>query len=173
MQNDSVLDAESLEKKRRTDVYIRASKLLMRREHTERELRLKLQRAGCEQEYADAAIVRLLDEGLLSDDRFADQFTGERFRKGYGELDILSRLAKRGIGRQMAQRALRDFVAGENICWYERAVEVLCNRFGVDPLEADARELAKDEKNRHQWGTFLKRRGFTDDQVLKALREFH
>lgn len=124
---DSELEAEL--KSRRSEIYIRAVKLLARREHSYFELEAKLEKAGFEYDLIAVVLERLVDKGFLSDARFAEAYVEQRFNKGYGERDIIANLARRGIDRQLASRALADFVSATNIDWHEHAASVLMRRF--------------------------------------------
>lgn len=150
----------------------RGLKLLARREHSTRELSLKLVKAGFSESVIDAVVGRLAAENLLSDRRFAELFAEQRFRKGYGELDIARKLGQRGIDRQLTRQAISTLVTEENVCWQTHALTVLCTRFGIEPDDPDTRAQAKEQRLREQWAKFLLRRGFPDHEVMRVLREF-
>ena len=71
--------------------------LLARREHSARELSHKLKSRDYDEVSIQAVIESLIDEGLQSDDRFAEQFTRSRVEKGYGPIRIRQELRERGI----------------------------------------------------------------------------
>jgi hypothetical protein len=85
---------------------VRALGLLARREHARGELEFKLASGGVE---ADA-IRRVLDaleaRGLLSEERFAEQFVRSRRNRGQGPRRIREELRRRGIGDAAATEAL-------------------------------------------------------------------
>ena len=192
-KSDQELDVEL--KSRRNEIYIRAVKLLARREHSYFELASKLYKAGFENDLVDVVLERLIDKGFLSDARFAELYVEQRFNKGYGERDIIANLARRGIDRQLASRALAEFVTGKNIDWYQHAFAVLSQRFkpssvvqasahldeavasgGGASMETaeDRRSLAREQaaetqRIRKRWGNFLMRRGFSNDQIISAI----
>jgi regulatory protein len=63
--------------------YATALRLLARREHSELELRHKLIGRSFTDTIVDAVVIQLLDQGLLSDQRFAEVYARGRFERGY------------------------------------------------------------------------------------------
>ena len=188
-------EAEASDKDREKEVYARAIKLLARREHTRHELQVKLGKAGFEEALTVVVLDKLVEKGFQSDLRFAELYVEQRFNKGYGERDIRAKLLQRGIDRQMTDSALAEFVMSQNIDWYEHATRVLAARFNLsaddanyaedglnhdehpaeDDLSADdRRQQARDQavarqRIRKKWGSYLLRRGFSNDQVISAI----
>lgn len=187
---DSLLDSDDRQAAEK-EAYARAIKLLARREHSRQELRLKLTKAGFDEIAIDNTLQKLFDKGFQSDQRFAELFVEQRFNKGYGERDILARLGQRGIERELAGSALAEFVSKANIDWYAHAASVLAVRFDLSAMSAingnanddrdynddsaesrraDAYRQSKERQRiRKQWGNYLLRRGFSNDQVMFAL----
>ena len=95
--------------------------------------------------------------GLLSEERFTEQFVGSRSGRGHGPRRIREDLRRRGVG---------DAAAGEAVGrgdehWAERASQARTRRFGQG-APADYREWARQAR-------FLERRGFTTEQIRSAL----
>ena len=136
---------------------MRALGLLARREHARGELEFKLASGGAE---ADA-IRRVLDaleaRGMLSEERFTEQFVRSRRNRGQGPRRIREELRRRGIGDAAATEALGQ----DDEYWSEQASQARIRRFGEDP-PADYREWARQAR-------FLERRGFTTEQIRSAL----
>ena len=61
---------------------------LARREHSAKEIRRKLGSRIESQDDLELEIQKLEDEGLLSDERFAESYMHSRKRKGFGPLRI-------------------------------------------------------------------------------------
>lgn len=122
---------------------------LARREHSVRELMERLHKAFPEQE-ADAfvpVIERLQEDGLQSDERFAEAYTRMRVNKGHGSVKIAHELLQRGIDDSLAARSLADFN------WFELASAALHKKFGhIEPVDVE-------EKAR--MARFLQQRGFS------------
>lgn len=135
----------------------RALGLLVRREHSRRELTRKLAARGVEAEEARAAVERMTAEGWQDDARFAEQLVRSRANNGYGPLRIRAELGTHGLDREAVAAAL----AGWDGDWDEQARDLVRRRFpgGFDDLAT--RRKAAD---------FLIRRGFSADQVRAATR---
>lgn len=134
-----------------------AMDLLARREHGRAELARKLRQRGAAAELIDSALERLVEEGLLSDQRFLESFIRSRAQSGFGPLRIREELGQRGLPRGLIEQALAD----SPIDWAENLHELWLRRFGV--LPEDARERARQ-------GRFLVYRGFAHDAVSRLLR---
>ena len=88
------------------DAYQRALGLLVRREHSRRDLSRKLAQRGVEPAEADAAVERLAEQGYQDDGRFAASFARDRASSGYGPVRIRVELAGHGLGEDAIQLAL-------------------------------------------------------------------
>jgi len=136
----------------------RALGLLVRREHSQRELVRKLRGRGVEPEAADAAVARLAGEGWQDDTRFAESLVRSRAGSGYGPLHIRAELGTHGLDRE-AVAAVLDAYEGD---WRENARELVRRRFG----EAGPQDLAQ----RRKAADLLARRGFDADTIRAASR---
>lgn len=138
----------------------RALGLLVRREHSRKELARKLTARGVEPEAAKAAVDRMTAEGWQDDDRFTEQLIRSRAANGYGPLHIRAELGTHGIDRERVQAAMEAFEADEGD-WLAQAQDLVRRRFGArleDPaVQRKAAEL-------------LARRGFTAEHVRRASR---
>ncbi len=135
----------------------RALGLLVRREHSRRELTRKLAARGVEADEARAAVDRMTAEGWQDDGRFAEQLVRSRAGNGYGPLRSRAELGTHGLDREAVAAALAAWDGD----WDESARDLVRRRFpgGFDDLAT--RRKAAD---------FLIRRGFTADQVRAATR---
>jgi regulatory protein len=133
--------------------YAAALRLLARREHSEVELRHKLRARHYSDSAVESVVARLVAAGLLSDQRFAEAYSRHRFERGYGPLRIRAELNERGIGADLAEAILAHFSRS----WVESAQWQRNKRFGPRPA-ADIRNRAKEMR-------FLRRRGFTFEQI--------
>lgn len=132
--------------------------LLARREHGRVELARKLRQRGAAGEVVDGVLERLVEEGLLSEQRYLESFIRSRANAGYGPLRIRHELNQRGLPRPLVEQALADSA----IDWTESLCELWRRRFGS--LPPDARERAKQ-------GRFLLQRGFAHEAVSRLLRD--
>lgn len=125
-----------------------ALRLLARREHGYRELARKLARKGWPESEALAVIDGLAEQGLQSDERYAESFVRNRAGKAYGPVRIRAELSERGIERGLVERALRD----AEIDWLARAADWYERRYGA--------ERPRDIKEKARRQQALARRGF-------------
>ena len=133
--------------------YDRALGLLVRREHSARELERKLQAKGYEPADGAAAVAALRREDYQSDQRFAEALARQRLSAGYGPRYIQAEVSSHGIPSALV-RPLLDAVD-----WPARATELARRRLGSKPATREARlKLA-------QW---LARRGFPGDAIRTA-----
>lgn len=136
----------------------RALGLLVRREHSQKELIRKLAARGVHSDAAQAAIDKLRDAGWQDDARFAENLVRSRAAAGYGPIRIRAELVTHGLDRDAIAAAL-DAFEGD---WNENACDLIRRRFGG--------MLADDRATRHKAGDLLIRRGFGSDHVRAATR---
>ena len=134
-----------------------AMDLLARREHGRVELTRKLRQRGATDELIDAALDRLAEQGLLSEERYLHSFVASRARGGHGPLRIREELAQRGLPRDAIEQALNE----AEIDWNEQLRAVWQRKFGRPP--ADQQERLKQMR-------FLASRGFGMDIIQRILR---
>lgn len=134
-----------------------AMDLLARREHACFELERKLLRRY-PQHLIKQAVERLADEGLQSDERFAESYVHHRAGRGYGPARILRELQERGVDDSLAESML----AVSDIDWHDIARRALAKKFGAVvpplPLAEKARILR-----------FLAYRGFSREHLPPPL----
>lgn len=131
--------------------------LLAGRDFGRQELAARLLRKGYPSGLVAAALDALVGERLLSDQRYAGQFVGQRAARGKGPVRIRMELRHRGVESDTVE----DSVAAADVDWVESARVLRRRRFGAEP-PADARERAKQAR-------FLQYRGFTAEQIRAAL----
>jgi len=132
--------------------------LLVRREHSRKELGRKLSARGIGRQDAQAAIERLSGEGWQSDARFAEMLVRTRASHGYGPVRIRAELGTHGIDGSGVEEAMAGFDGD----WLAMARALVMRRFGV--------ALEGDLVRRRKAAEFLHRRGFDADTVRLALR---
>lgn len=144
-------------KELRKAVRRKAMDLLMRREHAVAELEKKLNARDYDVDIVAEVVGQLMDEGLVSDERFTEAFVRYRRNNGYGPRRIQSELRERGVSEKI-QAAYLDVGDSQ---WFEQAAQVQNKRFG-DVLPTDFKERARQAR-------FLQYRGFTSDQIREVL----
>jgi regulatory protein len=132
---------------------------LARREHGVQELTRKLINHGFDDIAVEAAIDTLLDDGLLSDSRFAEAFIHSRLQRGSGPQKIRAELRQRGISEDLISLGME---AVEDV-WRLRVREVREKKFGPD--------RPRDFRERNRQMRFLQQRGFTKDQIYSVFQD--
>ena len=135
----------------------KAMDFLARREHSRLELYQKLKQRQFEPDVINSELSKLLDEGLQSDERFAEAFLRSRIDKGKGPNIILSELSQRGIDELIASNVISNITDEE---WNDLAYEAM-NKKLRNEAELDYDKQLKLMK-------FLSNRGFTRSQIEKA-----
>lgn len=140
----------------------RALGLLVRREHSRKELTRKLAARGVDRGEAADAVAKMTAEGWQDDMRFAASLARTRSAGGYGPIRIRAELETHGLdGDAVAQafQALAD--AGEDD-WLGSARALAHRRYGTG--------CADDLNLRRKAAGFLIRRGFDAATVRAAVR---
>lgn len=137
--------------------YQRALGLLVRREHSRRELKRKLGARGIAAEEADSALSVLAKQDFQNDQRFAEALVRSRIVAGHGPMRIRAELASHGIDRAGIEAALE--MAGHD--WLGSAQSLLQRRFPAPRLS--------DPAQRRKAVDFLLRRGFEQGTARLAL----
>ena len=148
------------DRSRKTEVspYDKALGLLVRREHSARELKSKLARRGLDRDEAEAAIEKLQAKDFQSDARFGEMLVRSRIKGGYGPRWIVAELKTHGIGEAAAQ----ELIAATDPDWADLIRRQLQRRYGS--------KLAKDYVERAKRAAFLLRRGFPAATVQSITR---
>lgn len=136
----------------------RALGLLVRREHSRKELTRKLTSRGIEGEAAQAAVDKLTEAGWQDDTRFAENLVRMRANTGYGPIHVRAELCTHGLDSEQIAAAMETFEGD----WTENARDLVRRRFG----EAGPQDLAQ----RRKAADLLARRGFEGDSIRRATR---
>lgn len=145
-------------RKTRTDnaersAYDRALGMLVRREYSQRELRTRLERAGCDEAESASAIGKLQQQHYQDDQRFGAMLVRTRVAQGYGPARIRAELRTHGL----ADAAIKALLDGAEVTWVELAAAQLRKKYGGRP--------AADHAERGKRAAFLLRRGFASETV--------
>ncbi|MGE4594896.1 MAG: regulatory protein RecX [Gammaproteobacteria bacterium] len=132
------------------ECYAAAMRMLVRREHSQLEIRQKLQQKDFDSALITGAIDLLVEQNYQSDARFAQDFIVMRFNQGKGPIKISGELKQRGI--ETFDLSVFD--------WFALAKNIRVVKYGED-LPTDYKESAKQKR-------FLQSRGFGFDQINQA-----
>ena len=140
----------------------RALGLLVRREHSRKELARKLAARGVDEQAAAAAIERMAAAGWQDDARFATSLARMRAGTGHGPVRIRAELATHGLADEVIAQAFAALAEAGEDDWKGRARELALRRFGAD--------FAGDLALRRKAADFLLRRGFDGDAIRAVTR---
>ena len=140
----------------------RALALLVRREHSRKELARKLSARGVTEEDAAAAVQRMAAAGWQDDARFAASLARLRASAGYGPLRIRAELGTHGLGDEVIAQAFSALAEAGGDDWPGQARQLVLRRFGAD--------FTGDLARRRKAADFLLRRGFDGDTIHGATR---
>jgi len=138
------------------EIYNKALDLLSRREHSRKELFLKLINRFESQEEINLTLDKLEGKNLLNDSRFAEEYVQARRKKGFGPIKISAELEKRGVYETLISKEIDKFDD-----WEKKAALSFKKKF-PNGVSKDFRELQK-QKN------FLSNKGFTFYQIESVL----
>ncbi|MBJ6978252.1 regulatory protein RecX [Luteimonas sp. MC1782] len=138
----------------------RAMGLLVRREHSRKELARKLEARGVDGDEAAATVARMAEAGWQDDARFATGLARSRALAGYGPLRIRAELSTHGLGQDLVQAAFDALSESGDDDWRTMARGLVERRHGAGVVD--------DPALRRKAADFLFRRGFDGDTVRAA-----
>lgn len=161
-------DTSSSRRSGRARLMDKATRILAMRDHSEQELRRKLQQPPripgntpppeYSAEDLDGVIQWCYEHGWLDDARFAGRFIASRARKGYGPQRVRQELQQKGIDRHQCDEALQNC----EIDWENLARELAGRKFGT-PLPTGFVEKVKVQR-------YLQYRGFYQEDIQALWR---
>ena len=86
----------------------RALRLLERRDYSRKELILKLTEKGAPLEDAEAVADRMIEQGVISDERYSRMLVRHYAAKGYGTCRIKQELYRHGIHTDLWEEAMEE-----------------------------------------------------------------
>lgn len=102
--------------------------MLARREHSRRELSLKLQKRFEEPELIDLVLDKLIAENWLNEHRFVEAYIRYRASNGFGPIRIRQELLQRGIKDELIDKFL---LVLPELDWQELAEKARVKKFGA------------------------------------------
>ncbi len=131
-------------------------RLLARREYSQLELLTKLSLKGFIRQDVQAVIDILANQGLQSDERFAEIYARSRFNKGFGSLKVAYELKQRGINDFDLQAVIVENFGDET----QLINQVYNKKYEkyVPTLELTLKEKLKRQR-------FLQQRGFSSKLI--------
>lgn len=135
-----------------TLIYNKALDILSRREHSTKELVIKLEKKFTSNSDILLTVSKLKKNNLLNDIRFTESYVAARKRKGFGPKKIEFELISKGI-----KDSDINYVLSEETGWCELAKKAFNKKFKNGPSNEINQKLK--QKN------FLKNRGFTFQEI--------
>ena len=140
-----------------------AFRMLARRDHTSRELILKLRRKGYGRQAIDGALQRCRTLGYLDDAKTARVMARRLAGKGYGPLRIRQALKQKGLEDVLVERAMAD---GD-----EEESQVRAARKALEKKAPRLRRESDPWKRRQIAYRFLAGRGFPASIINQAIED--
>jgi regulatory protein len=132
------------------------------RNHSSRELKLKLIKKKFPVDLIDEAISELISQNLIDDKQFAKQFLDEKLSKGKsGPNKIKAELIKKGIERKIIDELILSI---DNDSSYQNALNLAMKKFRTFN-EKDKK------KSKQKIFNFLHTKGFDSELILSVLKE--
>jgi len=141
--------------------YNTALRALARREHCTAEMRAKLAGKGFDSDEIDDAVHRLVQQGYLSEQRFAEAFLRARLRRGEAPWLAAQKARMRGVDAGALEHAAEE--AREAFDADAACTAMLAHR---DP----GRQRFVDPKRWQREARFLRQKGFDSATILRALQ---
>jgi regulatory protein len=143
-----------------TDALASCYSHLARREHSVAEMRTRLERAGFAAQTIEQALATVIEQGYLSDERYARLLAEDRRAlDGWGVERIRDRMQRAGIDPSLIEVTLAPFdVTSER----DAALALLRRRLPTPPSNASERQRAF---------ALLIRQGFESEVAYDAVRE--
>ena len=136
------------------DIRLKIMDFLSRREHSSKEIYRKMSRKVESKEMLIQSIKDMEQDGLLSDERFAESYFQSRKRRGFGPLRIKNELIQRGVQENLF------YSSDETTDWSHYALEALKKKMnGKRP---------KETKDILKLKSFLNYRWFEFQDIDKA-----
>ena len=136
------------------DIRKKIMDFLSRREHSKKEIYKKMLDKVNYLEILDEEIKKLEQDGILDDERFAEQYLYSLVKRGLGPLRINKYLQEKGVDSHLINTLLKD------LDWQDLAKEVLLkkSKYQIPPKEEDVIKLKR----------FLNYRGFEYYDIERA-----
>ena len=138
------------------EVYNKALDLLSRREHSRKELYIKLTKRFDFKDEINLTLDQLEENNLLCDSRFTEEYVHSRRRKGFGPVKISMELEKRGVKDSLISSEIDKFND------WDKLAELSFKKRFPDGASKNFLELQK-QKN------FLTNKGFSFYQIESVL----
>lgn len=142
-----------------SNIRMSAMNLLAMREHSAKELTIKLSKKFDQLDWIATELEKLKNDGLQSDQRFAEAYVNMRLRQGKGALVIRLELKEKGVSDTLINEYL-----SAHTDWNMLALQAYKKKFGNQQIT--------DIKEKSRRIRFLTARGFSAANIQYALTYF-
>ncbi len=147
------------------DELLRGKRLALRflsaRMYTSREIFDRLRRKGYDSEVAEQIVSDLIKEGFLNDRHYADCYISDSVNlNAKGEYRIRQELMRKGVPPAVIDRA----IAEADVDFDAALTDYIAERLKITEIT--------DRKDLERFRSMLARRGYSLDEIRRALREF-
>ena len=132
---------------------------LSRREYGSQELLRKMLLKDHDQDVSEQVLSELIEEDLLSDERFAEAMVSHGAFKGQGPRKIRHDLAKKSLDTHFVNAAFNS----STVDWFALCKEVRLKKYGA--------ENPKEWKDKAKQMRFLQTRGFDTEQINASFKQ--
>lgn len=141
------------------DCYEAALTALDQAAQTSRDLTLKLTRKGFAAPAAEAAVARLVENGLINDQRYAQRVAQSQLNKPVGAYAVRRKLMAKGLPQEAIETAMADFDRDQQDGACRNAAKKLWRKYASLPAREGRAKLTQA----------LARRGFGWDAIQGAV----
>jgi len=150
-------------------------RMLAIREHSEKQIRTKLQKKGFSKPIINLCVEYLLEHDWLSESRFCNAFIRSRANKGQGLQRIVAELSQ----QQIAQSIITQELTIEDIDWQSICETTLLKKLSVfPPSDKEGSDRTKQYltsvtiKKLKKLENFLRYRGFSNEEIKFATKQY-
>jgi regulatory protein len=136
----------------------RAARIMGRRQISKKELFTRLVKDGESEQDAAAAADWMESAGVVNDGQYASMLVRHYAAKGYGPEKIKNELYRRGVDRELWERAMEQMQGAEAVDRY---------------IEKSLRGAVPEKKDIARLSNALFRRGFGWDEIKAALQRYY
>jgi regulatory protein len=163
MKKDHRRQMGSVPRKASASALESAFRILARRDHTHKELAVKLRQKGHDRAATDSALARCRELGYIDDAKTAMIIAGHLAESGYGPLRVRQTLGQKGLDDALIEQALAR-------CGDEETQVFSARRM----LEKKASRLSREAdpwKRRQKAYRYLSGRGFSSTVINRAISD--
>jgi len=129
-----------------------ALRLLGYRERSRQEIQARMERKGFQKEVIDKVLRYLESQKYLDDRRFAELWTHDRLRKGYGKWRVILELREKGVDQEIIDEVVKKTYS---------SVDEIGMALDLVKRKGYNLEWAEDQRVARRASEFLRRRGFS------------